>query len=723
MSRTGARGALGTIAVAALAALAGQPAAAQGAAEADVVVVVDTSTSMREPGMDPERTSLLVTKLLSDIAPGSLAVVRLLDLKADSGVLPSKNMGEFMPCAEDPSQRCERVEAATDWWASARGQKLGALVRPARADAAYKKQLDSHLAQRINNSLFDLALRSAQGVLDERRQARPAGASVPQTVIWLSDGRSEHENLVGAAVTDLGQQRVAVEAIVFGRGDTRLPRELGLPTHQVKTPAELMQAFAGAFRRIVQAPYEVDAVLAASPSFEMKRGVDEAWIVVYGDDTLSRVEVEGPDGPMAADYAADRWQGAGAYRVAYLTRPAAGRWTIRATGGDAGTAYAVVQRSSLAPVFVAPEEALSGVPTALSAGIRGGGSKEPLRDPEVLAEAELSVEVQGSTVRLHDDGREGDEVAGDGRFSGLASFRGFGPETVRLRLKTPLVDRTVEAVVQVGGRFVTTGEPVEVDLGRLGVGAKACKPLRFAVEHEGQVPLALDLLASLPNGHELAVRTPRGEIAVGREGLPVAPGDVLEVCLATGSRVASSEARGEPWLRLGVASSADPRQQVTIRLRWQVAGLSFWARWGWLILLILAILAVLIVIAGYVVPERLQPSLALILVPEREEIEEQSPQPVKQWRGVGIGFYRNARAHLHPDFRLSGNARGAVATLLALRGGTRVLPGKGVSLFREALDGGFEPVAPDGRTAQQGDVYRVGERGPFFRLTSRRGRG
>ena len=45
-------------------------------ASADVVVLVDTSTSMVQPGMDPERTSLLVTKLFADIVPGNLAVGR-----------------------------------------------------------------------------------------------------------------------------------------------------------------------------------------------------------------------------------------------------------------------------------------------------------------------------------------------------------------------------------------------------------------------------------------------------------------------------------------------------------------------------------------------------------------------------------------------------------------------------------------------------------------------
>lgn len=589
-------------ALVALSALAPGAARAESAAEADVVVVVDTSTSMREPGMDPERTSLLVTKLLADISPGSLAVVRLLDLQADSNLLPSRRTGESLPCSEDPSQTCERVEEATDWWGEALTRTFGALSRPARADSGYKKELEEHLVQKSNNSLFDLALRSAQGVLDERRRARSSGESLPQTVIWLSDGRSDNEPRVGSAVSELTQQHVAVEAIVFGRGDTRLPSSLGLKTHQVKSPAALMKAFAGSFRRIVQAPYELDAVLASAPSFEIKREVDEAWIVVYGDDSLSRAELSGPGGVVVADHAAERWAGAGAYRVAYLRRPAAGRWTIQATGGGAGSAYAVVQRSSLSPVFLGPAQALSGAPTTLLAAIHGGSSAEPIRDREILAEARLSVLVQGSTILLHDDGREGDSVAGDGQFSGSFTFRGFGSETLRLRLKTPLVDREVEAVVRVGEE------------------------------------------------------------------------------------------------------------------------LGFWARWGWLVLLVLAVLVLLFVIAGYILPDRFQPSLAVVFVPEREELDEQSPQPVRQWRGVGVGFYRHARAYLHPDFRLSGNPRGALAALVATKGGTRVFPSKGMSLHREALDGSFEPVAPEGRAAHQGDVYRVGERGPFFRLTSRRGR-
>ena len=64
--------------------LSGVSYAVQTTATADVVVIVDTSTSMKQTDMDPHGTSLLVAKLLSDIVPGNLAVVRLLDIGKDN---------------------------------------------------------------------------------------------------------------------------------------------------------------------------------------------------------------------------------------------------------------------------------------------------------------------------------------------------------------------------------------------------------------------------------------------------------------------------------------------------------------------------------------------------------------------------------------------------------------------------------------------------------------
>ena len=687
-------------------------------AVADAVVIVDTSTSMRQPGMDPARASLLVTKLLADIVPGDLAVVRLLDIDDDKALIPSRPTGASVPCQEDPSRTCYSVEASSDWEADARSRKLGSLARPARGDAGYKQALEQHLEQRVNNSMFHLAFRAAQGIFDEHSKDSRRPADVPRTVIWLSDGRSEGPDVVRQAISELTSDGAAVEAIVFGLGDIELATAAGLTPRRASTPAEIMKAFASAFRRIVHAPYEIDNLVSVQPSFEMKPNVDEAWIVVYGDDSLGDVTIDGPGQSVKADYAADRWSGAGAYKVTYLARPAAGRWSVRATGGGPGVAYAVVQRSALAPVLLEPERVLSGAQVRLVAGV-SAGKGQVITDLQVLRDLTITAELQGQTIPLADGGTHPDAAASDGRFSGTATFRGSGKVPVRLRIRSPLVDRTTDAFVEVSGSFRYSGQALDIDFGTVGVETEACRPLAFTADHQGEVPFELRRLKRLPSGHTLDVRLPAGKLAPGGDPLPANAGDRFQVCLATTRLAPSSNAAGEPWLELRVAGSEAKEHVVPIRLRWQVKGLSFWQRWGWLILTVLALLLLLLVIAGYILPQRFQGGLAVVFVPERDELDEQTPQPVRQWKGVGIGFYRNARAFLHPDFRLSGNPQGALAALHAERGGTNVIPGRSLSLYRETLDADWENVAAQGRRARAGDVYRIGERGPYFRIATR----
>lgn len=685
-------------------------------ATADVVVIVDTSLSMKEPGMDPERTSLLVAKLFADIVPGDLAVVRLLDLEADKNLLPNRPTGRMEPCPESPTGLCEIVEQATDWMAEARKGRFGALVRPARGDAFYKQSLDGHLAQVGNNSAFGLAFAAAQGVFDQHGTRK-----VPRAVIWLSDGRAEDPPPTLRAIGELTAAGAVVEAVVFGDGEVGLAQQAGLTARQVSSPAQLMKAFAGAFRRIVQAPYEIDHEVAAVPGFEMKADVREAWIVVYGDDSLGEVTLSGPQGTVRADYARDSQPGAGAYRVAYLERPAAGQWTVQAQGGGTGVAYAVVQRSALAPALLAPKTATAGAKVAVVAGIRSEGGTL-VADPRVLDGTRMTAFVEGSWIDLKDDGTQGDAKAGDGRFSGQAVFQKVGDAPVRVRAVSPLLDRVVEAMVKVAGFFESSG-PVEVDLGTLKAGGSSCKPVRLAGKHQGAVPFELRELRRLPSGHSLTMRLPGVELGPGDEALPIAPGDAVEVCLEASKRAASSSASGEPWLELKVAGSPEAKHAVPIKLRWRVEGLTFWELWGWLILLILGILIALFIILGFVLPKRFQSALAVAFVPDRRELDEQTPEPVTQWKGVRIGFYRNARAFLHANFRLNGNAKGALAGLFAESVGTWVRPGRGGSLYRETLDGDWETVGADGRRARSGDVYRIGESGPFFRISSRVGRG
>jgi hypothetical protein len=100
---------------------------------------------------------------------------------------------------------------------------------------------------------------------------------------------------------------------------------------------------------------------------------------------------------------------------------------------------------------------------------------------------------------------------------------------------------------------------------------------------------------------------------------------------------------------------------------------------------------------------------------------DQTPQPVSQWRGVHIGFYRDARACLHPSYRINGKPGGALAVLTATADGFSVAPGSGVTLSREMDVADWKEIPPSGASGRRGAIYRVGERGPYFRVVRRGG--
>jgi hypothetical protein len=275
-------------------------------------------------------------------------------------------------------------------------------------------------------------------------------------------------------------------------------------------------------------------------------------------------------------------------------------------------------------------------------------------------------------------------------------------------------------LIKASGIFYYTGGAIKIDLGKLGVDTIRCKPLIFKIppQHQGEVDFVVDRLKMLPWGQSLEIRIIPGARVLKDNGnsLSVTPNEQFEVCLKTGENVSSSTAIGDKWLELRVKGSNEPEHKVPIQLLWQVEGLTFWQRWSWLIISILVLIALLILIIGILIPQRFSDSLAIVFVPEREDLDEQTPMPIKQWQGVGSGFFRNARAFFQGDYRISGKAQGALAGLYAENGGTKV---KGNRLYRETLDGEWELVIQDGRKVHPGDIFRIGENGPYFRIAVR----
>lgn len=696
---------------------------AHAAPKVDVVVVVDNSVSMKDPGMDPDRSSLLVSKLLADLVPGHLAVVRLLDVSRDEKWLPREETDERVPCHDDPRQTCTRVIQKGDWEELVRENRHGAKERPSRGDPAFKNELDDHLQQEIANSAFTLAFRAAQGIFDKHQEGTAGGSDIPRTVVWLSDGKPEQPENCRRALDDLKRDGVVVETILFGEGDDTFARSAGLEPRRVTNAREMMKAFAGLFRRMVGAPFQLDGEIAQQNTFEMKSHVDEAWVVIYGDKTLGNVELVSPGGGLeSASYASDVLDTAGAYKVAHFVDPAAGTWAIQVQKGGPRVAFAVVQLLDVSPYLITPGQALLGAEVTLLAGVRAGETGQKVTHPDLLSALTMTAEVDGRTVTLRDDGQGGDETAGDGQFSGKVTFSTIGEVPVRLSARSELVDREAVETVEIAGSFEYTGGPVAVDLGRLTEDASSCKSLTFDARQQGAVAFQLELLGSLPGSHALELRSAQGKLVPGGDPVALPPGEPLTVCLITGPRAGSSTATSEPWLEFRVAGTTDARHAITIQLSWQVDGLSWLERWLWLILLLLGLLSVLFLVMGYVLPDRFPRSLAVGMAESPEDLADLPPTPIKQWKGAGIGFYRDARAYLLSSFRITGKPRGAVVKLHMKKRGLWVEAARGSSLFHETPDDQWEEVRRGGQRARGGDRYRVGEGGFYFSISLSRRR-
>ena len=694
---------------------------AQDSFEADVVLVVDTSRSMLESGMDPERTSLLVSKLFSDIVPGKLAVLRLMSATQDKESAGMVQTGEFKPCREDPSMNCSGFTLPPESQRELlEGRRLiGEKIRDRRGSSAFKNSLDEHLDPVANSSYFAYSFATAATILRNNRAASP---DTPQTLIWLSDGRAEDWPQAKLILAKLQEEGVGIEAIVFGRGSTDQAAEAGLPRRTTSGSAELMAAFADAFRRAVEAPFRADSRVAAKPRFEMKPEIDEAWVVIFGDTTLTSASVVGPSGEVMADFASDQQARAGAYRVAYLEKPAAGEWEVRATGGGPDVSYAVIERSSLGPVILEPRSVIAGVETPLVVTLRASEGGADIRPADLGEEVQMEATVEGRTVELRDDGVAPDTTAGDGRFAGTITLSQPGQAAVSVRASNSFIDRTTEGSIEVSGMFRYSGPPIALDFGAIKAGEESCVTLAFDAEHVGAVPLELKALEPLPSGHVLELRAVGGATRPGGEALLIGPSDEKVLCLVTERRAPSSSGDSERWIELRMRGVNAPEAGVPFELTWQVEGLSFWELWKWWILGALALLILAFIIYGFIKPHSFPRELALIYVPELSDMEDNLPQPIRSWKGTGKGWYRNAKAYLTPDFRITGKKRGATVVLEAVGRRTVLVKSIGGALFRDGGDGDWDEVPEQGRRIRGGETYRIGERGPYFQTATRLGR-
>lgn len=97
-------------------------------------------------------------------------------------------------------------------------------------------------------------------------------------------------------------------------------------------------------------------------------------------------------------------------------------------------------------------------------------------------------------------------------------------------------------------------------------------------------------------------------------------------------------------------------------------------------------------------------------------MSEGYPHSIRQCRGTGAGFYRDATVFVRDDFRLSGAARGSIARFRADGTRVRIRPEPGASVWRKTADDQWEPLPPEETSAHFGVIYRNDPPTLFFEL-------
>ncbi|MEO1084617.1 MAG: hypothetical protein AAFY88_10265, partial [Acidobacteriota bacterium] len=130
-----------------------------------------------------------------------------------------------------------------------------------------------------------------------------------------------------------------------------------------------------------------------------------------------------------------------------------------------------------------------------------------------------------------------------------------------------------------------------------------------------------------------------------------------------------------------------------------------WLRCWWPILaLACGALLIGIGVHGYASPSRFAPRANLVLSPE-EDMAEGFPHPLRGQRGSRSGFYRDARLFLREDLRLDRRSGGAWVRLRA--DGRRLrLKAIGGAVYRQTVDGEWEPLGDGESTVRPGSIYR-----------------
>lgn len=338
--------------------------------------------------------------------------------------------------------------------------------------------------------------------------------------------------------------------------------------------------------------------------------------------------------------------------------------------------------------------------------------------PEPVQRIEMYLD--GNLVAtLGDDGQAVDRQARDNLYSGVWTPDRIGDFSIELRPvgggRTPSASARVKVI---GG--IRFGKVIPIHFGRTHGNSEA----------SGRLELGADTLI-------------KGEVPVALTGAFDASGSVLEIDLGQGwtalddhpLALVLKHSGQRSWpLRVrvgdcpeGVAIEdtftidwklVDAQGQISIHripLTIEIVEDPWLHCWWPLLVGILLILVAAFVVYGFWWPSRFSRNLGVVLSPE-VDMNEGFFHAIRAQSGTRSGFYRHARAYIHPDFRISGRSRGAIARLGARPDRLSIRPESGNTVYRQNLEGEWEALPTDESAAHFGVIYKDSLGALFFEI-------
>ena len=379
----------------------------------DVVVVVDSSGSMKRS--DPQTLRIPATKLFFSLL-GAEDSSALISFSADG-----KTLLDLTPLTSDAARTT--------------------LLRAA-----------DHITSNGMHTNLYAALTRAHELL-----VKHPSSGKPRYIVLMSDGKMDSgDTQRDAALTTslrdkllpaLKKDAIQVHTIAFtNSSDAELLRTIAHDTAGLAklalTDAELHTVFSDLFER----SKKPDMLPIENGEFLVDAAVDEVTIVASKEDAQVQIELQAPDESRLSDHNKNpntRWLTTPRFDIITLPQPKTGKWKILSSHGT-NKAYIVTQLK-LASDFDHHEKVIN-KNYVMHAWLAQNDTV--ISERAVLDATKIRAEISqpdGSTldVEFRDDGKANDATAHDGTYTGELMLQLNGPHELRLQAKSVTFDRTV----------------------------------------------------------------------------------------------------------------------------------------------------------------------------------------------------------------------------------------------------------------------------------------